>query len=179
MDRKGFNKMKILLDTISSYARNISPFLSRRAPQSQAFPPNLLVPAIILMAIALWFYASSGNQLNAKVSWETLAPGISRMAITNNSNKEWTDVRVIIDERFYYTSERVESDRTLLLTTAHFEEGHVLPRAPGLFPYERDPDLALSAQQTPGEVGEMPPDYQPEYVIIASDQGLFTSPIQP
>jgi hypothetical protein len=164
--------------TVSAFTRQFASHFNW-GPEPPSLPLVYLVPTTCLAVLLIYFVAPSNNELNAQVIWETLAPGISRMAITNESNEAWTDVRIIVDDRFYYTSERVEPDRILLLTTAHFKEGHVLPRAHGLFPYERGLQLNLSTQQAPGDVSGMPPDYQPESVIIASEQGLLTSPLHP
>ena len=107
------------------------------------------------------------NELGAAVEWTVGADGFTSLVITNQSDDEWTDVRVMLDDRYYHFEQSLSSRHTFALTMRQFEDGHLVPRPSGMFPFEYFTDRP--------EPEESPSAYRPSTVRITADQGELST----
>ena len=111
------------------------------------------------------------NALSAEVRWDAEADFPS-LAVTNSSGDDWTDVRFVLDDRYYHSIERVPKGQTVAISASQFEDGYLLPRPDGLFTYER----GLSRPQRPERAVSF--NYRPRRVLVVTEQGEAESELR-
>lgn len=107
------------------------------------------------------------NELGATVEWTVGEDGFTSLVITNQGDEEWTHVRVMLDDRYYHFEESLSSRHTFALTLRQFEDGFLVPRPEGMFPFEyftRRPEPEASSSS-----------FRPSSVRITADQGELST----
>lgn len=126
---------------------------------------------LVLSIVSIAWAASGGvkpdNELGATVEWTVGEDGFTSLVITNQGDEQWTNVRVMLDERYYHFEDTLNSRHTFALTLRSFEDGFLVPRPEGMYPFEyytRRPDA-----------GEASATYRPTTVRISADQGELST----
>jgi len=104
------------------------------------------------------------NALSAEVRWDSEADFPS-LAVTNSSGDDWTNVHIVLDDRYYFSVERVPKGQTVAISASQFEDGYLLPRPDGLYAYE----YGLSRPPRPARAVSF--DYRPSRVSVIAEQG--------
>lgn len=103
------------------------------------------------------------NELGASASLQATADGNTFLLVANEADFAWQDVRLEVDDRWFYRLPSVPPGGQVDARLADFLNEYTLPRPRGMFYWERvgapiDPDRA-------------PADLRPNRVVIASRQG--------
>ena len=108
------------------------------------------------------------NDLGAQIAWGNEVEGAERhtLMLTNQSGDDWTDVRLILDERYYHHEEDVPGGHSMAIRAQDFEDGYVLPRPSGLFAYEQ-----LFGSEDSRLDSSVPASYEPVLIRLSTGQG--------
>ena len=104
------------------------------------------------------------NALSAEVRWDAEAD-FPALAVTNSSGDDWTNVRFVLDDRYYYSVIRVPKGQTVAVSASEFEDGYLLPRPDNLYTYERGMSRPPRSQRAIG------PNFRPSRVLVLADEG--------
>lgn len=122
--------------------------------------------AIISVASLIWAFSggSGENELGAKFQVEKL-PEIDdlNLHLINDSN-EWTNVRVVLNQKYLWTTEKVAAGRQETLRPKDFDYYYYIPR-----PWGRQDWELLSKEPKPGQ--KAPSTLDVEFVQIRASQG--------
>lgn len=111
------------------------------------------------------------NALSAEVRWDAEAD-FPALAVTNSSGDDWTNVRFVLDGRYYYLVDRVPKGQTVAVSASEFADGYQLPRPDNLYTYERGIDRPRRPQRAIG------PNYRPSHVLVVADEGEATTELR-
>ncbi len=132
-----------------------------------------ILAVLVYLAIATMsvLYGVSGgtgpaNELGAEIAWD--AEGAGRLVVQNRGDDDWSEVRVDLDGRYYAEREGLGHGETLTLTGQEVLDGYELPRADGLFEYER------LYPRPARPVAGLPDGYSPRTVTLRAAQGAVT-----
>lgn len=129
-----------------------------------------VVVGFLVLVIASVGWAMSGpddgNELGASFGDEELTSQLDRRQyyIENKGSKDWTDVRVVFDRKYLYTTDRVEGGERLTLNAESLRYFYHIPRPWGRQDWER-----LAQGEPPGT--QPAASYSPSFVQIRTEQG--------
>lgn len=128
---------------------------------------TLAVYAIVSIATVVWVISggSSGNELGATYGFDVIKP-LDRQIffIENESDDDWTNVRIVLNRNYLYKVDRVEAGKRLALQPEDFEYYYWIPRQWGRSDWER-----LEKDAKPGERGTE--DVQPSLLEVRAREG--------
>ncbi|MFU8804352.1 MAG: hypothetical protein ACNA8W_11125 [Bradymonadaceae bacterium] len=128
---------------------------------------------IIVFASVAWAMGGSNedNELGATFRSEHL-PQLDQQLfyIDNASGTTWTNVRIVFDERYLHTVDRVSSGESLSLKPEDFEYFYHIPR-----PWGREDWEELETSPKPGELA--PSNLRPKLLQIRAVQGRLDMPL--
>ena len=126
---------------------------------------------VVLSALSIAWAVSGDvrpdNELGATVEWTVGEGGFTSLVITNQGDEEWTNIRVMLDDRYYHFEDSLSSRHTFALTMRQFEDGYLVPRPEGMFPFEY-----FTSRPEPGASAS---SYRPSSVRITADQGELST----
>lgn len=123
-----------------------------------------LVLSIASVVIAVTGGARPANALGASVHWRSgEGATYETLVVTNQSGDPWSDIIVVLDERYYHRLETMDINHTVALTIGDFQDGYDVPRPEGTAPYER-------YTEWPEDTGP-PTGYRPSEVRIRAAEG--------
>ncbi|QDG54289.1 hypothetical protein FIV42_27150 [Persicimonas caeni] len=127
---------------------------------------TIAVYAIISVASLVWAFSggSGDNELGAKFEVEQLTEIDDLNLHLINDSDAWTNVRVVLNQKYLWTTDKVEAGRQKTLRPKDFEYYYYIPR-----PWGRH-DWELLAQ-TPKPGPEAPSTLEVEFVQIRASQG--------
>ena len=106
-----------------------------------------VIAAVVVLSVATlgWAFSASEetNELGAQIDVDTSMSGFN-IGIVNQSGSDWRDVRVVVDRKYLYTTEVLESGENLTLGAEDFLYSYHIPR-----PWGRDGWEELSGQPKP------------------------------
>jgi hypothetical protein len=143
-----------------------------RGESASAIWGRLAIVAYVLLSAASVAWGLSGgttpsNELGAAVELD-VSSGYPAVVIDNRSGDDWTDLRVILDQRYYHDVGAVLDGRTVALSLGDFADSWVIPRPRFLFTYER-----AGADIEP-LTGELPSGYLPRQITLRTSQGTMS-----
>ncbi len=99
---------------------------------------TVVVYAIISVASLIWAFSggNGGNELGAKFKVEALTEVDDQNFHLINDGDEWTNVRVVLNQKFLWTSPKVEGGRQTLIRPKDFSYYYYIPRPWGRHPWE-------------------------------------------
>lgn len=127
---------------------------------------TVAVYAIISVASLIWAFSGGGgeNELGAKFKIEKL-PEIDDLNLhLINDSDDWTNVRVVLNRKYLWTTDKVEAGRQKALRPKDFDYYYYLPR-----PWGRQGWELLAKDPKPGK--KAPPTLNVEFVQIRANQG--------
>jgi hypothetical protein len=130
---------------------------------------RLAIAAYVALGAASVVWGLTGttgpeNVLAAEVAWDT-SGAYPAFIITNRSDADWTDVRVVLDERWYQTTTRVPAGQTIAVTLPELRDSYTLPRPERMVSYE----WVLPRPAPPQPL--LPDGYRPARLRLVTDQG--------
>jgi hypothetical protein len=114
---------------------------------------TIVVYAIISVASLVWAFSggSAENKLSAKFEVEHLSEIDGMNLHLINEGGEWTDVRVVINQKYLWTADKVEAERQKTLRPEDFKYYYYIPRPWGRHDWEElahDKKPAIHAPST-------------------------------
>jgi hypothetical protein len=153
---------------IAEEATEVLQSIFQKGSRFQAEKIGILVAYVILtIASVAWAMGGSNqdNELGANFRRDTLAQLEQQMFfIENTSGKTWTRVRIVINERYLYTVDRLPSGQQLSLKPEDLVDFYHLPRDWGRSHWE---DLEGAEKA----LDRAPANLRPTYLQIRANQG--------
>lgn len=153
-----------VLDELKSQAESLFEGGSRYQLEKIA---TLGVYLLLVTLTLVWvFGAPSGdNELGASWGFEKIAPlNNSILFLENTGSDDWTQVRVVLNRRYLFKTDRVEAGSRLAVRPEDFEYFFYVPRPWGRAQWE-----GLSQQPKPSAKGES--DMKATFLEIRARQG--------
>ena len=142
----------------------------RRGSRYQTEKVATLFGYILLSVLSVgWALSGSGadNRLGAdfgKGQIEEISTGV--YFLNNQSKDDWTNVRVVLNQRYLHKRDKLEAKGKATLGGKDFDYFYYIPRTWGQRDWEQ-----LTTQAKPN--AKAPTDLEPTYVQIRADQGLL------
>ncbi|MBN1946278.1 MAG: hypothetical protein JW797_11430 [Bradymonadales bacterium] len=136
----------------------------------------LVIYTMACVASAAWAFSGTSSlpqTTGAAIRWHQEDLAAPAMILSNESRQDWSHLQIILDERYYHDLASLERGRTVLIPLDHFRDNQIVPRPPGLFPYEHLAGWRRSGQEDRPALG-----YRPTSAEIRTDQGIFHPPLQ-
>lgn len=132
---------------------------------------RLRVRATVLYAVGCLLSVAWGlsadlfldNALGASASVQSTPDGRTFLLVVNEADFTWQDVRLEVDDRWFYRLPGVPPGGQIDARLADFRNEYALPRPPDMFYWER--------VDAPAEQATAPLDHQPRRIVIAARQG--------
>jgi hypothetical protein len=127
---------------------------------------TIVVYAVISVASLVWAFSggSGDSQLGARFEVEHLAEIDDLNLHLINEGEEWTDVRVVLNQKYLWTTDKVEAERQKTLRPKDFSYYYYIPR-----PWGRQDWEHLAESKKPGV--SAPATLDIEFVQIRARQG--------
>lgn len=127
---------------------------------------TVVVYAIISVSSLIWAFSggSGDNELGAKFEVEQLPEIDDQNLHLINDGGEWTDVRVVLNQKFLWTADKVGADTQVTLRPKDFTYYYYIPRPWGRHKWE-----GLSEHKKPG--ADAPADLEVKVVQIRAHEG--------
>jgi hypothetical protein len=127
---------------------------------------TIVVYAIISVASLVWAFSggSGDNKLGARFEVERLAEIDDLNLHLVNEGEEWTDVRVVLNQKYLWTTDKVEAEHQRTLRPNDFNYYYYIPRSWGRQDWEH-----LTDKKKPGM--NAPASLEVEFVQIRARQG--------
>lgn len=113
---------------------------------------TIVVYVALVLATFVWVSTSedSSNELGAAHGFETLDPLNQKIFfLENESGDDWTNVRIVLNKDYLFTTDRVTDGQRLMLRPEDFRYFWWVPR-----PWGRSNWEAVSPPKKPGAVAE-------------------------
>lgn len=128
---------------------------------------TVVVYVIVAGASVVWAFSGggAGDELGARFEVEELTEiDDQNFHLINDSDEDWSRVRVVINQKYLWTTDTLEAGRQKTLSPKDFEYYFYLPR-----PWGRQPWEQLSEKAKPGP--KAPTELDVEFVQIRAREG--------